>query len=93
MRMKSIIILLSLLAAIFSPISINISLADNGAYIVTLDVCHASGSSLSLDSHMPVIDEHPCKICPLEFVGFAGMSKQRSELDILSFQLERPPRF
>ena len=93
MRMISLFVLLSLLIVIIlSPLSINLSVSDKCACIVSLDVCHAS-AAVSVNSEMPVIDERPCTMCPVELGGFIGISDNGPWPNILSSKIERPPRY
>ena len=92
MRMISLFVLLSLLIVIIlSPISINLSVSDKCACIVSLDVCHAS-AAVSVNSQMPVIDERPCTMCHAELGGFVGISDHSPRPDLFSSKIERPPR-
>lgn len=92
MKTRCWLVLLALSLSLLSPLSINISPSDKDTFIVTLDVCHAAGSAVSLNSDMPVIYDHPVGMRSLEFAGFVATSDYRTDRDILSFQLERPPR-
>ncbi len=92
MRITGLFIILLLLLAVLSPLSINVSPLAKGSYIVTFDVCHASGSSVLIDSDMPVIDERAFIVTALEFAGFIESVDQRPGSNIIFFQFDRPPR-
>ncbi len=92
MRIKGLFIFVLLLLAVLSPLSINISPLAKGSYIVTFDVCHASGSSVLIGSEMPVINESACKVGPLEFAGLVELTEQCPISNIVLFQFDRPPR-
>ncbi len=92
MKMRSLFLLIAVLLSLFSPLSINIPFSDRDACIVTLDVCHASGSAVSLDSDMTALDECARKVLPLELAGFVEVPDHRPDQDVIFFQLDRPPR-
>ncbi len=92
MKMRSLFLLFAVSLSVFSPLSINIPLSGGDACFVTLDVCHASGSAVSLDSDMTAIDEYVGKALPLELAGFVEVSDHRPDPDVIFFELDRPPR-
>lgn len=92
MKIASSLILLALALFIVSPLSIQIAPSDEGTFIVTLDVCHASGSAVSPNADMPAIDERPCSFQPVALAGFIETLSHDCRLYVPSFQLERPPR-
>ncbi len=92
MKMRGLFLLLAFSLSVFSPLSINIPRSDRYAYFVTLDVCHASDSAVSIDSDMTAIDECVGKALPLELAGFFEISDHRPVPDVMFFELDRPPK-
>jgi hypothetical protein len=94
MRLKAIILIVTLSLSIFAPVSFALNISDNGkiSVITTLDVCHAKGS-LASASDMPVINETQCSVCEFCSVAAHNISNFHFKDIPVIFQKERPPRF
>jgi hypothetical protein len=89
------VILIALMASIISPASFKIIKIRKGRrplIILSLDVCHASNSSLSVNADKPCLCECPWKPTPLKFVSLHEIISPRLDLPILAFPIEQPPR-
>lgn len=94
MKVSSILILAVLLLSLISPLAVHVTsaLPDSGRSLVTLDVCHASDSSLSVNADSPSLHECPCKYVPLAFAGIHESDSAVFVPYLISVQHERPPR-
>jgi len=94
MRKTGVLILCVLLVSLATPLlSVrSIESADNTAMLLTLDVCDASGSSLSANQDMPSLYEGTCKILPLEFAGFHKAGKPVFSFLLMPSLEELPPK-
>lgn len=95
MRLKAIIVILSILLSILAPVSFEVTISDNGkvSVIASLDVCHAKSPMSSAAPDMPVINESQCILCEVDFASLIKLSSPNSEYFLITFQKERPPRF
>lgn len=94
MRLKAAIVLLSIFFAVFSPVSIGITVSDSGKtnVITTLDICHANNSMLSVNSDMSAIHESPYTLCePYLAIPYKIQNPRFNDL-LITFQEEHPPR-
>jgi len=92
MKIQRILVVIALSLSVLSPLSVSISPLDDHSYIMTLDVCNASGSALSVNADAPALLESSGKLCPLAFCGHTEVIYSACKLSLLSSQLERPPR-
>jgi hypothetical protein len=92
MKIRSILILITLSLSIFSPLSVSITPSNNQSYILTLDVCHASGSAVSVSADIPALQESPHKLCPLGLCGYTRIIDPSCKLSLIASDLERPPK-
>ncbi|HAK87793.1 MAG: hypothetical protein A2X55_10850 [Nitrospirae bacterium GWB2_47_37] len=94
MRLKAIIVILSILLSIFAPVSFEITFTDSGrvSVIATLDVCHAKSPMSPATPDMPVINESQCASCIIDFAGLIKLSNPHSRHFLITFQKEQPPR-
>lgn len=93
MKTAAFLILAMLVLSMTSPLSLHVPFSsDHNSRILTLDICDASGSALSVNGGMPVIPECPCKLCPLEFNGFHWIADTLFTPFFIPFQQDRPPR-
>ena len=92
MKIQSILILIVLSFSILSPLSISISPLDDHSYIVTLDVCHASGSAVSVNADIPALQESLCNLCPLGLCGYTRIIDPSSKPSLIASDLEHPPK-
>lgn len=75
-----------------SPLTLHLASAGHEERFVTLDVCHATDASLSVNADSPVLYESPCSLRTLEFSGFLEPDHIVFTPSISSLQAERPPR-
>jgi hypothetical protein len=92
MKYSSIILLAVLCLSLASPLTLHLASAGHQEHLVTLDVCHASDASLSVNADSPVLFESPCSLRTLEFSGFHEPDHIVFTPYISSLQAERPPR-
>jgi len=94
MKLKSLLVLIMLVASIVVPVKLHISTSQNSpmVIIITLDVCHASGSSLSVNTDIPSLHECSCDPVLLESEALPKVDKTSFAPSWFSIQIERPPR-
>ncbi len=94
MRLKAIILILSILLSILAPVSFEATVADNGnvSVIATLDVCHANSPMSITAGDMPVINESQYALCGVDFASFIKLSNHYSDYLLITSQIEQPPR-
>ncbi|MBI5074477.1 MAG: hypothetical protein HZB62_04835 [Nitrospirae bacterium] len=92
MKKAAVILLMVLLSALISPLTIIASPSESGSFLVTLDVCSSSGSFMSMNADSPAIQECPCKLLPLAFVGYMPLMDPSHKPAIIVFTQERPPQ-
>ena len=82
-----------LIVSIAVPFKLQIATSQNSkiAFIFTLNVCHASDASLSVNADSPSLYECPCTPPSPQFDGFYEKSEPSTVYFLLSFQKERPP--
>lgn len=92
MRLSSIILLAVLCFSLVSPLTMHLASAGQEEHLVTLDVCHATDASLSVNADSPVLYECPCSPFTPEFAGFHEPGSIVFTPHLSSLQEERPPR-
>jgi hypothetical protein len=93
--MKKIAITLLLIAfcSMVSPLTLTVSPYDEGAYLISLDVCNASGhAAMSAGADSPAIQETCCSPLPLVFSGYLEAVDHTYKPALLTFSQERPPQ-
>jgi len=91
MGTKAAILLVALLLSLAAPVSIQICASADAPVFVTLDVCNAAGTVLSLNAGMPVIQERTCEIVPPAFTGYINVSNLRAAPLNLTYKHYHPP--
>ncbi len=93
MKLKSLLVLIILMVSIVTPVKPHISISQNSnmAFIFTLNVCHASDASFSVNTDSPSLYECTCKLPLLQFDGVFQTSELSMTSFLLPFQKERPP--
>ncbi|GER94037.1 hypothetical protein A45J_1795 [hot springs metagenome] len=94
-RVFLLVILMALIASIISPASfkmIKIRKGRRPLIILSLDVCHASNSSLSVNADKPCLCECTYKPVPLKLISLYEIISPRLDLPILAFTIEQPPK-
>lgn len=92
MRPNSVILLAVLCLSLVSPLTIHLAPAGQGEHFVTLDVCHASDASLSVNADSPVLYESPSRLLAPGFAGFYETGSVVFAPYVSLLQQERPPR-
>lgn len=94
MKLKSLLVLAVLFVSVAAPFKLQIYAGPNSkaALLFTLDVCHASDASLSVNTDSPSLYECPCTPPLPQFDGFYEKSEPAKAYFLLSFQKERPPK-
>ncbi len=92
MRVKAIIVLLSILITLFVPVSLTIQPVSDGTYLVTLDVCNANAGGALTAADGVYIPFNPFQICKFCVVSFIEPEKAQFNLFILPTSLEHPPK-
>jgi hypothetical protein len=93
MKLKSLLVLFILIVSIATPFKLQISTGQNSkvAFIFTLNVCHASDASLSVNTDSPSMYECPCKPPLPQFDGIYEKSEPSMVPILMVFHKERPP--
>jgi len=94
MKLKSLLVLIMLIASVVVPAKLYISTSQNSqmTIIITLDVCHASDASLSVNTDIPSLHECLCNPVLFESEALLTVNKTSSASSWFSIQIERPPR-
>ncbi len=93
MKALSIVILLLLAIATISPLSITLSPAGDGTFLVALDVCNASNAAAdSAVSAMPVVHEGHCNVLGAEFMGLIEVMPPLLHRFLIASQEDHPPQ-
>ncbi len=91
-KKAAIILLLVLISALCSPLTIIASPSDSGSFLVTLDVCHSSGSLMSVNADSPVVQECSLTIVPLVFSEYIDEVNVAFNPSVIISKQERPPQ-
>jgi len=93
MRAKSLLVLIILIVSIAAPFKLRISTSQNSkvAFIITINVCHASDASLSVNTDSPSLYECHCKLPLPQFVGIYEKGETAITSFLMLFKKERPP--
>jgi hypothetical protein len=93
-EIEKLIGLVMLVASIIGPVNLQLSTSQNSqmAIIITLDVCHASDSSLSVNTDTPSLHEWAHNPVLLESEALPKVDKTSFAPSWFSIQIERPPR-
>jgi hypothetical protein len=92
MKKISVTLLIILVSAVFSPLTISISPDDGASFLVTLDVCNFSGSSVSVNADSPIIQECPCALCPSGLSGSVEIVHFLYRPSLFASREDRPPQ-
>ncbi|GEM_PF-5310143 len=92
MRLKALILLLMFFMVVLMPVSINLTLTQDGTYIVSLDICKTAKGASSINSdHQYIVlsykplSYYPC--CELYEIATPVFNPL-----LLPIRLEKPPR-
>jgi len=98
MKKCSLILLMILFSALCSPLTIIASPSDSGSFLITLDVClialdvcHSSGSFMSVNADSPLIQECCLNIGSLVFSGYIEEVNSAFNSFVIISKQERPP--
>lgn len=91
---SALILLITLMFSIFSPLTVQLTISpeSRATFLVTLDVCHASGAALSVSSEMPFLCEGTVSIDRLETTRSHVSENESSFPLLIPYPEERPPR-
>lgn len=94
MRLSGALLLISLIVSVVTPLAIRLSISSGTrtASIVTLDVCHAAASVLSVNADTASLHECSCNPVPLEIATLLEAHKALFVTSLFSVQRERPPK-
>ena len=94
MKLKAILILVSIVFSVFSPFTAHVPLSPpgQGKCFISLDVCHAMGSFVPANADVPSLPESPCGLSPDVFVELIETGSSSFVLTSFSSQIEQPPR-
>jgi hypothetical protein len=94
MKLSGILILASLVISILPPFTVHIPTVphDQAKYLISLDVCSASGALVSDTSDTPLLHECACKPTPLEFAEYIQDGNLSFAPSLYFIQIERPPK-
>ena len=94
MKVGALIALVAFAMTLFAPFQISLHTDTDGttASLFTLDVCHASGSALSVQADIPFLYECPCKIFVSEDSRVYADSDNALSPFLLILKQERPPK-
>jgi len=92
MKKVALILLMVLFSALCSPLTIIAAPSDSGSFLVTLDVCNASGSFLSVNADCPAIQECSLNIVPLVFLEYLDEVRPLFNPSVIISKQERPPQ-
>jgi hypothetical protein len=92
MKARIFIALIALTLSILSPVSLNLSPAANGTFLVTFNVCNAGGQHLSADSHSASMCEYPTVLHVFETTSSVDGFKPLSKPFLIAVQKDRPPQ-
>jgi hypothetical protein len=92
MKLSSIILLAVLCLALISPLTMHLVSAGQEEHLVTLDVCHTTDASLSVNADSPALFESPCRPLTPEFAGFHESGSVVFIPHLSTLQQERPPQ-
>ena len=92
MKMRAVLIMAALVISIVLPLKIHLAPTDGNRHVLSLDVCSAEGSMMTVNAHMPVIHQSPCNLCLLNFKEFYRISNLQFSPLFIPFQKDRPPR-
>jgi hypothetical protein len=74
-------------------VSLNLSPAANGTFLVTFNVCNAGGHYLSADSHSASICEYSAALHVFETTSLVDAFNPLSKPFLIAVQKDRPPQF
>jgi hypothetical protein len=93
MKLRGALILVPLVVSLFLPLSGHVSISPVGdmAYLVSLDVCNASGAYMSATADTPSLHESACLFVPFKFVKYINPNSLSFTPSLFFVHLERPP--
>ena len=93
MRSNSIWIIAALVVSMLSPITAHVTISSHNQErcIISLNVCNASGSSISANANAPSLHECCCELAPLEFAELIEANNSGFSLSLFLLKIERPP--
>lgn len=92
MKVRSLVILIALSLSISSPLSVSNTPSNDHSYIITLDVCHASGSAVSVSANTPALQESLYNLCPPGLCRCSEIIGPLHEPSLVLVGIEHPPK-
>lgn len=92
MKSSAALLLVSLMLSIAAPFTIHISATDDVDALITLDLCNASHSSISVNSDSPAVQEATCCVAPAGLAGHIETDYRNSVPFVPGFKEDRPPK-
>jgi hypothetical protein len=91
MKIRAAIMVVALLLSLAAPLSIHISATNSAPVLVSLDVCDAAGTTLSLNADIPAIQERPIVLVESALSGYVVPPVPDCFSSVLPAREERPP--
>ncbi len=94
MKLFSLLIIFPLVFSLFLPLAAHTSFSSAGdvKYLVTFDICNASGAVMGTDSDSPLLHEFANRPVPFESSQYVYPDSLSFRPSSHSVQLEHPPR-
>lgn len=92
MKFSSSILLIILCFSLAAPLTVHLASAGQEEHLVTLDVCHTTDASFSVNADNPVLFETTCRPQIPELAGFHEPGSMVVTSGIFPLQAERPPQ-
>jgi hypothetical protein len=92
MKRVSITLLIVLFLAMCAPLTIAAFPYDHESCLITLDVCNASHSAVSVNADSPVVQASYSHLYSLAFFGYVDILDPSFKLAVFAFTHERPPK-
>jgi hypothetical protein len=92
MKWQTIIVLVAIAFSVLSPLSVHLTIEYGQTSIGTFDVCHAGSLAVSSIHEMPCFIENLCVLIPPASPTRAENFSPVSQLPIIAFRDEHPPK-
>ncbi|GBE00454.1 hypothetical protein BMS3Abin07_02505 [bacterium BMS3Abin07] len=92
MKVKAILLVFLLITSLSIPLSITLSPAKDGTFIVSIDVCSTQGNSIPSNSHTAYICPVTAPVNPDNGIEFMDHVPECLSTYIIAYRLEHPPR-
>ncbi len=94
MKVRMLIVLIVFTMSICTPFKINVHFnpGDKTASLLTLDVCHASGTAISGQADIPCVLAYPSSLSFFENSFMRQAANSVFIAFLIAFQQDRPPK-